>query len=243
VRRDKYISGLPRGISLYNDIAEFLRNTRIDVIFDVGAHIGESTLYYARQFPDATIYSFEPVGKIFDKLSNAFAGSSRVRCFNTAVCDKIGYGLMRQRTIGQSTINCLDKCHDEVPNSVPITTIDAFCQEAGINSINFLKIDAEGNDLSVLTGANGMLGQQRIDLLQVEAGMNQDSGIFNSFEELKRFLEERDYLLFAIYEQIGEWPTNDIHLRRTNPVFISRKAIERNNCKRWESHSETRVVG
>jgi hypothetical protein len=43
---------------------------------------------------------------------------------------------------------------------------------------------------------------------------------------MKAFLETMDYRLFAIYEQMYEWPSGEPQLRRVNAVFISRTVIE-----------------
>jgi hypothetical protein len=71
-----------------------------------------------------------------------------------------------------------------------------------------------------------MLASQAIDFVEVEAGMNPGNTRHAPFESLKAFLESNDYRLFAIYEQVEEWPTDEPHLRRTNSLFISRRMIE-----------------
>ena len=64
-----------------------------------------------------------------------------------------------------------------------------------------------------------------MDFVEVEAGMNAGNKRHVSFEALKDYLESRSYLLFGIYGQVHEWPTKKPHLRRTNPVFVSRRMI------------------
>ncbi len=48
------------GLDPCSDIQRLFGRRSLSVIFDVGAHTGESAIDYADQFPDATIYSFEP---------------------------------------------------------------------------------------------------------------------------------------------------------------------------------------
>ena len=55
--------------------------------------------------------------------------------------------------------------------NVKVITLDKFCAEQNIERINDLKVDTEGSDLDVLLGANEMLTNQKIDLVQVEAGL------------------------------------------------------------------------
>jgi hypothetical protein len=91
-----------------------------------------------------------------------------------------------------------------------------------------MKIDTEGYDLHVLRGARGMLADQKIDLVQVEAGISPENVRHVRLEAMKSYLEERDYFLFGFYDQVPEWPTGRPHLRRANAVFISRRASARN---------------
>lgn len=72
-----------------------------------------------------------------------------------------------------------------------------------------------------------MLKEQRMDFVEVEAGMNASNKRHVSFEALKDYLESRSYLLFGIYGQVHEWPTKEPHLRRTNAVLVSRRMIGR----------------
>jgi hypothetical protein len=51
---------LPRGVSLSHDLREALPGESFDMIFDVGANVGQSTRRYLREFPNAHIVSFEP---------------------------------------------------------------------------------------------------------------------------------------------------------------------------------------
>jgi hypothetical protein len=48
------------------------------------------------------------------------------------------------------------------------TTLDVFCEENSIGSIDILKIDTEGFDLIVLQGAERMLQNGRIKFIHVE---------------------------------------------------------------------------
>ena len=73
-----------------------------------------------------------------------------------------------------------------------------------------------------------MLSEQKVDLIQVEVGMNPRNDRHVPFESIKNFLESHNYFLFGIYEQVLEWPSKRPYLRRTNPVFISQRLIDTN---------------
>lgn len=48
------------------------------------------------------------------------------------------------------------------------TTVDAYCARNGIPHIDLLKIDAEGYDFNVLSGAKSMLSSHAVELVQFE---------------------------------------------------------------------------
>jgi FkbM family methyltransferase len=225
---------LPRGSDVFIDIRRYLPNLEVNTVFDVGAYIGKVAKMFAKNFPKASVYCFEPVPKVYQSLITNTHQNSQIRCFLLALSDAKSAGRMR-RVEGSAlfTLEDSDKSGagvNDVIEEVLISTLDLFCLENDVTRINYLKIDAGGHDFSVLKGAQNLFAQKAIDVVEVEAGMNPDSKIFSRFEEMKLFLEERDYRVFAIYEQVHEFPTCEPHLRRTNAVFISREVINKNVC-------------
>jgi len=224
---------LPRGIDFVQDIANSLPMYRTDIVFDIGANVGQSSKLFLAKFPSSHIYCFEPVSDTFRQLQHNLEGNERVDCYRLAFGSSKSTGKMVLQgsadmffLLDQSKESPMNK---NVPTeSVNIVTLDEFCHTKGIDHISYLKIDTEGGDLDVLKGAVSMLTDQRIDLVQVEAGMNPTNSRHVSLESLKAFLESHRYFLFGIYEQVNEWLAREPHLRRTNPVFISQQMIERN---------------
>eukprot|EP00747_Dinoflagellata_sp_TGD_P090612 gnl/TRDRNA2_/TRDRNA2_164759_c0_seq1.p1 gnl/TRDRNA2_/TRDRNA2_164759_c0~~gnl/TRDRNA2_/TRDRNA2_164759_c0_seq1.p1 ORF type:complete len:341 (-),score=39.84 gnl/TRDRNA2_/TRDRNA2_164759_c0_seq1:30-1052(-) len=51
---------------------------------------------------------------------------------------------------------------------VQVTTLDEFSKSNGINRLDFLKVDTEGNDFQVLLGAHRLLKEGLIDLISIE---------------------------------------------------------------------------
>lgn len=220
---------LPRGVDVVADIRRDLPWVQPVLVFDVGANVGESTASYLAAFPAAEVYCFEPVASTFATLESRFASEGRVHC------RRLAFGESKaSRTISVGADSSLASLSPSsaVPEGagrsevVAVNTIDEFAAAEGLDRIGFLKIDTEGHDLSVLEGAKGMLDRQAIDLIEVEAGMNADNQTHVPFELLREHLAEREYLLFGLYDQIPEWTLGKPHLRRTNPVFVSSKAIE-----------------
>lgn len=221
------LSYLPRGVRLEEDLSNHLPNTAIRTIFDVGANVGQSAEQYLRHFPDADIHCFEPSKTTFRQLERNLRGRATLHRMGFAAAPGVGHITVD----GPSEMRSLIHSAEAATEEVELQTLDGFCESVGIQQIDFLKIDTEGYDLEVLKGAKLLLQEQRIAAIQVEAGMHPRNDRHVPFELLKSHLEEQDYLLFAIYEQAGEWTSGGPHLRRTNPVFISDRAILENSNK------------
>ena len=224
---------LPRGVNLFADIRLFLPRFQCDVIFDVGANIGQSAQEFVKECPTAIVHCFEPVSSTSRELQTRFANAARVNCHRVALGETNGIAQMIVEGASDRAHLAREiegsRCGDE---DVEIVMLDSFCEANKIEHISFLKIDTEGADLDVLLGAEEKLSAQHVDIIQVEAGMNSHNRVHVPFEQFRVHFDERSYYLFGIYEQVSEWPTGRPNLRRTNPVFISERIIEENRLAR-----------
>jgi len=149
------------------------------VIFDVGAHVGRLTRIYRQLFPLAFIYSFEPFPQSFQVLRNSAKADPRIFCQEIALSDQTGTARFSVNTNSQTNsllttdprgasfwgTGLLDTT---TRIEVPTTTLDLFCREAQIPHIDILKMDVQGAEFSVLTGAANTLADQRISLIYTE---------------------------------------------------------------------------
>jgi FkbM family methyltransferase len=71
-----------------------------------------------------------------------------------------------QASLAEASVGMFD-CHT-VSHTVVTTTIDAYMRSAGIDTIDFLKIDTEGFDINVLRGAKEALNRGAIKAIQFE---------------------------------------------------------------------------
>jgi len=217
------------GIDILHDIKMLLPRYIPEIIFDVGANVGQSTRQFVSWFPQSQIYCFEPISSTFVELNRNVKSFNNVHCFKLALGNSKGRKNMYGGTCSllysiNPRANGISRTNSNV-ESVEIDTLDGFCHRQKIIKISFLKIDTEGHDFEVLRGAKEILSRQMVDIVQVEAGMNPKNQKFVSFEDFKIHLEKRGYFLFGIYEQMLEHFTGKVHLRRTNPVFISERMI------------------
>jgi len=219
---------LPRGVSLRNDMATFMPGFRISTIFDIGANVGQTVKEFRRDFPEAELYSFEPVPASFAALKKAVQGMERVQTRQLAFGRQRGVAKMLAIS-NLSDNRILDEKEIDQYNEVvevEVQTIDSFMAEAGLDRVDFVKIDTEGMDLDVLYGAEKQLDANRIDVVQVEAGVNRDNTRHRHLVEFMDYMDSKSYLLFGLYEQIHNWRDQLPHLRRANAVFISPRLAE-----------------
>lgn len=182
------------------------------VLFDVGANRGEYSDLLAEIFGEgARIFAFEPSTPTFNLLKKQLASPS-VQAINLGLSDQkqelklfMNQELSSMASLYQRDLNTVSMDHFEI---VSLTTLDAFCEENGIEKIDFLKIDVEGHELKVLQGARRMLESRNIRFIQFEfGGCNIDSKVFlKDFWDLLR----SNYSLYRIVSD-GVYPLTTYH--------------------------------
>ena len=131
-----------------------------DVVFDCGANLGVFSLLAASR--GAEVYAFEPISearKILQKtlsLNPKFARNVSVVPYGLS--DTIGsaaFTVLPDTLVGSSMI----LKQQGRKETVPITTIDAFCAENSL-TVDFIKADIEGAERKMLAGAQKVLAEQ-----------------------------------------------------------------------------------
>ena len=177
-------------------------------IFDVGANVGEWSSAALSSQPVLSIYAFEPIPAVYSVLSKNLA-SKPVVTNNIAVSDREGsatFFVYDQSLYDTKMSGFYDRpllrnfLQPPTKTSVPTTTLDAFCMQQNVGSIDFLKIDTEGHESFVLRGAQKLFQEQRVRAIQFEyGGCYQDSQ--TTLKDVYRLLSEHGFLLFRICPQ------------------------------------------
>lgn len=164
------------GISPFVDIRRLSRRLGypIQILFDVGANVGQTAQKVLDAFPSVSVVCFEPHPKTFAQLSERMAAEKRVAVHNLALGSEPGKAVLHE--YNHSDLNSL------IPNSpyvarfnpeaqsvaVDVATLDEFCEAHSIDRIDVLKIDTEGFDAMVLRGAQGMLSRGAVKFVYTE---------------------------------------------------------------------------
>jgi len=150
-------------VKLYRTLDQSLKilvKNKEPIIFDVGAHNGESIKRYRNIFKNAKFHSFEPQKKNFFKLKKYENNKIKINNFALGAQNKI---LKFNINDDDSTSSFLKPFHSEKLinkklklnkiENIKIETLDRYVEKHRINTIDILKIDVQGFERNVLLGA------------------------------------------------------------------------------------------
>lgn len=124
-----------------------------DIVIDVGAYIGYYTLRAAKAVGrSGLVVSVEPDPRNFRILEKnvSYGGLRNVKMLNCALSSYNGYAdfqFAKQPHISQLTTG-----ETERVVKVETKTMDRICEDAGIQKVDWLKVDVEGAAYDVLVG-------------------------------------------------------------------------------------------
>jgi FkbM family methyltransferase len=131
-------------------------------VFDVGANIGNHTLYFAKVMAAAHVTSFEP-----QKVSHAIllknieinALETVVTPVRTLVGTEDGKGALEthygSRNLGATMFS------ENPQGAFDLVSLDSYAAQNAIAQIDFIKIDVEGMQDEVLAGATQVIGDMK----------------------------------------------------------------------------------
>jgi FkbM family methyltransferase len=171
-----------------------------NVVFDVGANVGDWTELVTGLNGQAKVYSFEPVKATYDTLCTKKFGSNVV-CENLGLGDAVGevdfFVYPEDSTLNTLHQRQLASSSQAVVQKIQISTVDIFCEANNISSIDLLKIDTEGHEFSVLKGAKYMLQSGAIKAIQFEyGGAYIDSRTY--LKDIYEFLAAKGYEVYKV---------------------------------------------
>ena len=169
------------------------------LIFDVGANIGAWTKEASKCFSNGEFHCFELSAETYKTLQENIR-LPNVKLNNVGMSDKIGD--IEYKDYGKnSTVNTLliktifhDKCHSPTFKQGKVVTGSDYCAANNIHFIDFLKIDVEGAEGSVLKAFSTLLSRANIRLIQFEYGYaNGDAHYL--MRDFYEFFQQFDYIV------------------------------------------------
>jgi FkbM family methyltransferase len=131
-----------------------LRPEQVKIVLDIGANVGATALYFARLFPNARIYAFEPAPDNFAVLERNIANSKRIRGFNFGLGtgdaelelyhsdNPVNFGGYSLHPKGSDTSKKV---------RIRVRKVAAVLEELSLEKIDVVKVDTEGAEWDILT--------------------------------------------------------------------------------------------
>ncbi|HWN19658.1 MAG TPA: FkbM family methyltransferase [Gemmatimonadales bacterium] len=143
-------------------------------VFDLGANIGYySTAAAAAVGPAGQVYAFEPDPRNVEVLRRncAQAHGAPINVIAAAVGEREGTSSLFVNP-ADSSINSLARANADVlgiqhaasPLTVPALTLDTFVRQEGSRQPDVIKMDVQGAEMLVLTGADEMLSRRPLKI-------------------------------------------------------------------------------
>lgn len=139
---------------------------QLNTIVDIGANRGQFALCVRRLYPQAQIFSFEPLSKPARTWTRNFAADPRARLFNKAIAAQTGSATMHvsRWDVSSSLLPFAQAQHDNFPlteeasrEEVQTTTLEACIDAEAIREPALLKLDVQGYELTALQGCGALL--------------------------------------------------------------------------------------
>jgi FkbM family methyltransferase len=187
----------------------------IDLVLDVGANSGQYGKQLRKGGYKGKILSFEPITSVYNDLKNKADTDGNWDCIKTALGNSTkDIAINISKNLASSSILEMESKHlDDAPESVYIskeivrqTTLDniVLSQEIYKKSNIYLKIDTQGYEMQVLTGAEQSF--EYIKAIEVELSLVPLYHGQALLPEISDLLYSRGYVLYSI-----------------NDVFVSKK--------------------
>lgn len=205
-----------------------LRPEDVRCVFDVGANVGQMTTQYRRVFPLATVYAFEADPRSASTLRSRVT-DKMVCVVEKAVTDRNGEVCFHLNTFGPTsslfrrpsgdTLRYYPLFSDEMEDiRVSAITLDQFTADAGIEHIDFLKLDIQGGELLAFEGARSLLRRRAVSVIQTECYFISHYDNAPMFWDQASYLSKYGYSFVGIYDEV--WAENG-QLRYADGIFVS----------------------
>jgi len=173
-----------------------------DTVLDIGANRGIYTYWMSRAVgPSGRVIAFEPQPEMQEALRDT------CETFSLDKVERVARGLssepgeLRMRRPvnhwGGASFESREHECDMDEFQVPVTTLDAFAEEIGLEGVDLIKCDVEGHELAVFRGGEKLLTSQRPALLfECDEAADPECEVF-------RYLESIDYYGYCFHRGLA----------------------------------------
>jgi FkbM family methyltransferase len=155
---------------------QWLSQTNIQTVIDVGANRGQFARVARALFPDSRIYSFEPLDDCYRELVRSFSADPKFQAFNVAIGAQAATMTMHRNQFDASS--SMLPMTEVMPHDFPflkstsevtvrVQRLDDACRGLALEPEILVKIDVQGYEDRVIAGAQELLGRTKLVLAEV----------------------------------------------------------------------------
>jgi FkbM family methyltransferase len=187
------------------------------VVFDVGANVGDYSRKVFQANPQVVVYAFEPHPTTYSVLANNIRRPNFYPV-NAAAGEKQGAASLfdyeardgsSHASLYKDVIENIHKAKS-IEYKVKVIDLDTFAVGKNIDKIDLLKIDTEGNELSVLKGILHYINSGKIGAIHFE---------FNEMNVSSRTYFRDFWELLPNYDFYRLLPDGMAKIESYNPVY------------------------
>lgn len=158
------------------DKYKWLQSSNIRTVLDIGAHKGESAAEYHQIFPEAYVYSFEPLKDCFEVIQRRFINDKKQKTFNFALGDETGQIQIHRSSFtpgssilkfGESLKKAFPFASEYTRETINVTTLDEVAKDLQLDGNVLMKIDVQGFEDKVLRGAKNSLNKIKFLIIEL----------------------------------------------------------------------------
>lgn len=181
------------------------------VVVEAGAHVGIDTLEMAKIWPSGMIHAFEPIPNLYSKLKTNTSNVKNIKIYPMALSSSTGTAIMHVSSgasDGSSSLLTPKEHLKEHPDVVFLnkirastTTLDDWARKYNVSKVDFLWLDIQGHELSVLKAAPHTLKKVKAIYTEVSLKEMYEGGAL--YSELCNWLT---YLGYHVEAEELPWP-------------------------------------
>ena len=154
--------------------------------FDLGANIGQYSLYPAKKFGDKIkVYAFEPQCINYYLLNrNIYLNKleKNITAYGVAISGASGFSKLyipkfigggNRSQFGKEDLNTMKKPASHIQGMFGVT-LDDLCSKWGLPCPNYIKIDVDGIEIAIINGAGNTLKNPDVRSVIVELGTDDE---------------------------------------------------------------------
>lgn len=147
----------------------------IKTIIDIGANDGHYAEDMRQHFPQASIYSFEPLPDCYQTLNKAMAGDANFKSYNIALGDKDGSATIARSSFHPSSSllpmatlhkKLYPKSAGATPEQITIKRLDDIIDPQSLAKNILIKMDVQGFEDKVIAGGARLIKEAAVVIIE-----------------------------------------------------------------------------